>query len=232
MRAILLAAGRGERLRPVTDTVPKPLVPVAGRALIEYHLANLARAGLGEVVINLSWLGERIRAALGAGERFGLAIHYSEEGPVPLETGGGIAHALPLLGPGPFLVVNADVWTDLDFAALAGPLPADADAHIVLAPNPEHHPEGDFALRGQTVVEAAADRFTYTYTGIGLYRPEFFAGCPQGRFPLRPLLRRAIAAGRLRGRVHRGEWFDVGSPERLAWLDAHLRAGRGTRGSG
>ncbi len=220
---MLLAAGRGERLRPITDTVPKPLVSVAGRALIEYHLENLLRAGIGEVVINLSWLGERIRAALGAGERYGLAIRYSEEGPVALETGGGIARALPLLGAEPFLVVNADVWTDLEFASL-GALPAGADASIVLAPNPEHHPAGDFALRDGAVVEEGADRLTYT--GIGIYRPEFFAGCPPGRFPLRPLLRRAIAAGRLRGRVHRGEWFDAGTPERLAWLDAHVR-GRG-----
>lgn len=225
MRAILLAAGRGERLRPITDTVPKPLVRIAGRALIEYHLENLARAGVGEAVINLSWLGGQIRAALGAGERFGLAIRYSEEGPVPLETGGGIARALPLLGSEPFLVVNADVWTDLEFAALRE-LPAGADANIVLAPNPAHHPEGDFALRDGRVLEASADRLTYT--GIGLYRPEFFAGWPGERFPLRPLLRRASAAGRLRGQVHRGEWFDAGSPERLVWLDAHVRAKGGS----
>ena len=225
MRAILLAAGRGERLRPITDTVPKPLVRIAGRALIEYHLENLVRAGIGEAVINLSWLGGQIRAALGAGERFGLAIRYSEEGPVPLETGGGIARALPLLGSEPFLVVNADVWTDLEFAALRQ-LPAGADASIVLAPNPEHHPEGDFALRDGRVLEASADRLTYT--GIGLYRPEFFTGWPAERFPLRPLLRRAIAAGRLHGQVHRGEWYDAGSPERLAWLDAHVRAKGGT----
>lgn len=220
MRAMLLAAGRGERLRPITDTVPKPLVRIAGRALIEYHLERLARAGVGEVVINLSWLGERIRAALGSGERYGVRIRYSEEGPVPLETGGGIAHALPLLAGEPFLVVNADVWTDLDFAMLRE-LPADADACIVLAPNPEHHPEGDFTVQDGTVREGPTGRLTYT--GIGLYRPAFFADCPAERFPLLPLLRRAIAAGRLRGRVHRGEWFDVGSPQRLAWLDAHVR---------
>jgi MurNAc alpha-1-phosphate uridylyltransferase len=228
MRAILLAAGRGERLRPITDTAPKPLARIAGRALIEYHLENLVRAGIAEAVINLSWLGGQIRAALGAGERYGLRIRYSEEGPVPLETGGGIARALPLLGPEPFLVVNADVWTDLEFATLRA-VPAGADACIVLAPNPEHHPEGDFALRDGTVLEAGADRLTYT--GIGLYRPEFFSGWPQERFPLRPLLRRASAAGRLRGQVYRGEWFDAGSPERLAWLDAHVRAKRGGRDS-
>ena len=221
MKAMVLAAGRGERLRPLTDTVPKPLVPLAGRMLIEYHLEKLARAGIVDVVINLSWLGGRIREALGTGARYGLQIRYSEEGPVPLETGGGIAAALGLLGAEPFLVVNADVWTDLDFAAL-GALPAEAHANIVLAPNPEHHPHGDFALCGETVLEQGETRFTYT--GIGIYRPEFFAGCPEGRFALLPLLRRAIAAGRLRGQVYRGEWFDVGSPERLTWLDAHVRA--------
>ncbi len=220
MRAMVLAAGRGERLRPITDALPKPLVQIAGRPLIAYHLEKLARMGVREVVINLSWLGQQIRAALGAGERYGLRIHYSEEGPVPLETGGGIARALPLLGPAPFLVVNADVWTDFDFPAL-GTLAQEADARIVLAPNPAHHPEGDFALRGETVVGEIGERFTYT--GIGLYRPEFFAACPAERFPLLPLLRRAIAAGRLLGRLHRGEWFDVGTPERLVWLDAHVR---------
>lgn len=220
MKAMVLAAGRGERLRPLTDTVPKPLVPVAGRALIEYHLEKLARAGIDEVVINLSWLGARIRAALGTGERFGLRIRYSEEGAVALETGGGIAHALPLLGAAPFLVVNADVWTDLDFATL-DELPETADACIVLVPNPAHHPQGDFALRGASVVQHAGDRFTYS--GIGLYRPTLFADRSGSRFPLRPLLTRAMDAGRLLGQVHRGEWFDVGSPERLAELDARLR---------
>ncbi len=222
--AILLAAGRGERLRPITDTVPKPLVEVAGKPLIGYHLEALARSGVHDVVVNLSWLGERIRAALGTGARYGMRIHYSEEGPVALETGGGIFQALPLLGPAPFLVVNADVWTDLDFAALAE-LPAGADASIVLAPNPPHHPQGDFGLDGGRVVEGDSQRFTYT--GIGLYRPEFFAGCRAGRFPLLPLLKRAIAAQRLRGEVFRGEWHDAGSPERLAWLEAHVRTGRG-----
>ncbi len=221
MRAMVLAAGRGERLRPITDVLPKPLVQIAGRPLIDYHLEKLARAGIDEVVINLSWLGQQIRTALGAGGRYGLRIHYSEEGPVPLETGGGIARALPLLGPAPFLVVNADVWTDLDFATL-GTLPADADARIVLAANPAHHPEGDFALRDGMVVGQAGERLTYT--GIGLYRPEFFAACPPGRFALLPLLQRAIAGSRLQGRLHCGEWFDVGTPERLAWLDAHVRA--------
>lgn len=223
-RAMLLAAGRGERLRPITDTLPKPLVAVAGKPLIVYHLEALARADVREVVINLSWLGEKIRTALGDGARYGVRITYSEEGPIPLETGGGIHRALPLLGPEPFVVVNSDVWTDMDFTEVLT-LDEDADARLLLAPNPPQHPRGDFGLDGDFVVEREADRFTYT--GIGMYRPELFAGCVAGKFPLRPLLQRAIAARRLRGEVYRGEWLDIGSPDRLAWLDARERAARG-----
>lgn len=221
---MLLAAGRGERLRPITDSLPKPLVAVAGRPLIVYHLEALARAGITDVVINLSWLGEKIRAALGDGERHGVRITYSEEGPVPLETGGGIHRALPLLGPGPFLVVNSDVWTDMDFSRVLT-LEEGAAARLQLAPNPPHHPRGDFGLEGDFVVQSEAHRFTYT--GIGVYRPELFEGCAPGKFPLLPLLERAIAARRLRGEVYRGEWLDIGSPDRLAWLDARERAARG-----
>ncbi len=220
---MLLAAGRGERLRPITDTLPKPLVAIAGKPLIVYHLEALVRAEVRDVVINLSWLGEKIRATLGDGSRYGVRITYSEEGPVPLETGGGIHRALPLLGSDPFLVVNSDVWTDVDFGRLLA-LEEGAEARLLLAPNPPHHARGDFGVEGDLVVERAADRFTYT--GIGVYRPELFAGCAPGRFPLLPLLQRAIAARRLRGEVYRGEWLDIGSPERLAWLDARERAAR------
>lgn len=223
-RAMLLAAGRGERLRPITDTLPKPLVEVAGKPLIVYHLEALARAGVRDVVINLSWLGEMIRAALGDGGSHGVRITYSEEGPVPLETGGGIHRALPLLGPDPFLVVNSDVWTDMDFSR-ALTLEEGADARLLLAPNPPQHPRGDFGLEGDFVVERESERLTYT--GIGVYRPEFFAGCAPGKFPLLPLLKRAIAARRLRGAPYRGEWLDIGSPDRLAWLDARERSARG-----
>jgi MurNAc alpha-1-phosphate uridylyltransferase len=222
---MLLAAGRGERLRPITDTLPKPLVEIAGKPLIVYHLEALARAEVRDVVINLSWLGERIRATLGDGSRYGVRITYSEEGPVPLETGGGIHRALPLLGRHPFLVVNSDVWTDMDFSRVLT-LEEGADARLLLAPNPPHHPRGDFGLEGDFVVEREASRFTYT--GIGVYRPDLFAGCAPGKFPLLPLLKRAIAARRLRGEVYRGEWLDIGSPERLAWLDARERAARDT----
>lgn len=220
MRAMLLAAGRGERLRPITDSVPKPLVPVGGRPLIAWHLAALARAGIREVVINLSWLGGQLRAALGDGSRYGVSITWSDEGPVPLETGGGIFRAVPLLGAGPFLVVNADIWTDIDFATLR--IAAGALAHLVLVPNPAHNARGDFGLDGDLVVSRDTERFTYS--GVGLYRAEFFAGATGERFPLLPLLNRAIAAGRLTGELHRGAWSDVGTAERLAQLEARLAA--------
>ena len=220
MKAMVLAAGRGERMRPITDTVPKPLVRVGGRPLIAWHLAALARAGVREVVINLSWLGEQLRTALGAGADFGLRITYSEEGPVPLETGGGIFRALPLLGPEPFLVLSGDIWTDIDLGGVQ--LEPEAHAHLVLIPNPPHHPRGDFGLEGNVVVQRASERLTYA--NVGIYRPEFFAGCAAGRFPLLEPLNRAIAARLVRGEVHRGAWSDVGTPERLAQLEARLSA--------
>ena len=218
MRAIVLAAGRGERMRQLTDSTPKPLLVAGGKPLIAYHLEALRRAGVEDVVINLSWLGERIRAALGDGAAYGVRIAYSEEGPVPLETGGGIFRALPLLGAQPFLVVNGDNFWDYDLRHLR--LEAQAQAQIVLVPNPAHHPRGDFALEAGRVIDADAER--YTYAGIGLYRPELFAGCTAGRFPLVPLLRKAIAAGALRGELHRGVWLDIGTPERLAELERRL----------
>ncbi len=220
MKAMILAAGRGERMRPLTDVIPKPLVEVGGKPLIAWHLQALARAGFREVIVNLSWLGERLRAALGDGAAFGVQIRYSEEGPVALETGGGILRALPLLGPEPFLVVSGDVFTDIDLGRVR--LEPDAGAHLVLVPNPPHHPKGDFGLDGDRVVRADHDRFTYA--NVGLYRPEFFVGCADGRFPLIEPLNRAIARGAVRGEIHRGEWSDVGTPARLAELEARLAA--------
>ena len=213
-RAMLLAAGRGERMRPLTDQLPKPLLMVRGTPLIVYHLQRLARCGVRNVVINVAWLGDRIRAALGDGAAFGVSIHYSEEGAQALETGGGIFQALPWLGSEPFLVVNGDVFTDFDFVALS--IAPDAWAHLLLVPNPVQHPQGDFALEDGRVVETGSTQ--WTYSGIGLYRPQLFDGCQPGRFPLLPLLRRAIAAGRLSGEVYRGAWSDVGTIERLAAL--------------
>jgi MurNAc alpha-1-phosphate uridylyltransferase len=220
MKAMLLAAGRGERLRPITDTLPKALVPVGGKPLIAWHLAALAGAGIRDVVINLSWLGEQLHAALGDGRDFGVRITWSEEGPVALETGGGIFRALPLLGPEPFLVVSADIWTDIDFSRVK--LEPDALAHLVLISNPPHHPRGDFGLDGNLVVERDSERLTYA--NVGVYRPEFFDGCTAGRFPLLRPLQRAIAGRRVRGELHRGQWSDVGTAERLADLTARLPA--------
>ena len=216
---MLLAAGRGERMRPLTDTTPKPLLPVGGRPLIAWHLAALARAGVREVVINTAWLGGQIQQALGAGAAFGVHIRYSPEPWPALETGGGIFQALPLLGDGPFLVVNGDTWTDFDLGSLRD-LDAGSDARLVLVPNPPQHPRGDFVLQAGRIVAEEGPRLTYS--GIGLYRPALFAGCQPGCFPLLPLLQRAIAAGRLGGQLHAGQWHDIGTPERLAALDAEL----------
>jgi N-acetyl-alpha-D-muramate 1-phosphate uridylyltransferase len=219
---MVLAAGRGERMRPLTDREPKPLLQVGGRRLIEYHLQRLAGAGFREVVINTAWLGDLIEATLGDGARYGLAITYSHERPEALETGGGIHHALPLLGSAPFLLVNGDVWTDIDFGALR--LPGEALAHLVLVPNPPQHARGDFRLEQGLVAEGEGVR--HTYSGIGVFRPELFAGCAPGKFPLLPLLKRAIAQRRLSGELHAGRWYDIGTVERLMALDAELgRAG-------
>ena len=213
---MVLAAGRGERLRPLTDHTPKPMLLVRGKPLVVWHLEALARAGVHEVVINLSWLGDSIRRALGDGARFGVNIQYSEEPAGALEVGGGIFRALPMLGDAPFIVVNGDTYTDLDFAKLD--IAPSALAHLVLVPNPEHNPDGDFVLQGREVSVGAAPRLTYS--GIGVYRPELFARCAAGRFPLLPLLQQAIAAHRLSGERYDGHWTDVGSVQRLAALNA------------
>jgi MurNAc alpha-1-phosphate uridylyltransferase len=222
---MVLAAGRGERMRPLTDAQPKPLLTVAGKRLIEYHLERLAAGGFREVVINTAWLGDMIPAALGSGAQYGLAITYSHERPEALETGGGIFQALPLLGSGPFLLVNGDVWTDIDFGALRREPPAGSLAHLVLVRNPPQHPRGDFVLQegvpGQGLV-SEDEGLRHTYSGVGIYRPEFFEGCTPGRFPLLPLLRRAIARRALSGELHQGRWYDIGTAERLAALDAEL----------
>jgi N-acetyl-alpha-D-muramate 1-phosphate uridylyltransferase len=216
---MLLAAGRGERMRPLTDALPKPLIPVAGRPLIVWHLEALRRAGIREIVINTSWLAQQLHAALGDGREFGVAIRWSDEGPVALETAGGIIQALPLLGPEPFLVVSGDIWTDIDFGGVQ--LAPGALAQLVLVENPAHHPRGDFGLNpAGEVVECDSGRFTYG--NVGLYTPEFFAGYAPGKLPLVEPLRRAIAGGRVRGELHRGAWCDVGTPQRLAQLEAEL----------
>ena len=214
MQALILAAGRGERMRPLTDTTPKPLLKAAGKSLIEYHIEHLAAAGIGDLVINHARFGEQIEAALGDGSRYGVSIRYSPEGENPLETGGGIRHALPLLDTDPFLVVNADVYSDFPFTPLT--MPAASLAHLVLVDNPAHNPEGDFSLTGDRVGLAASPR--YTYSGIGLYRPDLFADTTPGAFPLAPLLHAAATSGRVSGQHYTGTWMDVGTPERLQAL--------------
>ncbi|MBW7931246.1 MAG: nucleotidyltransferase family protein [Gammaproteobacteria bacterium] len=214
MKAMILAAGRGERMRPLTDALPKPLLPVRGRPLIERSIEALGRAGIHELVVNLGWLGERIRGHLGDGARFGARIAYSEEGYPTLETGGGIHHALGLLGPDAFWVVNADVFCDFGFDQRS--LPAGILAHLVLVPNPPQHPEGDFGLHEGMVHEGAGRRLTFS--GISILHPGLFAGCRPGRFSLVPLLRAAMRDGAVSGEVHDGLWSDVGTPERLAAL--------------
>lgn len=221
MKAMILAAGRGERLRPLTDFTPKPLLDAGGRPLIVHHLEALRAAGIREVVINLAHLGEKICAALGDGSAFGLTIAYSREPEGALETGGGILQALSLLGKGPFVVVNGDVWTNYPFSRL--PVSPPGLAHLVLVDNPPQHPEGDFALLGERVMSNGTPLLTFS--GISVLRPELFAQCAPGRFPLTPLLRQAMAQGQVSGEHYGGAWFDIGTPQRLAWLDAELRHG-------
>ena len=222
---MILAAGRGERMRPLTLVKPKPLLEAGGAPLIVHHLRALQAAGFEDVVVNLSWLGEQIRAALGDGSRHGVRLHYSDEGPEPLETGGGIFRALPLLGAGPFLVLNGDVWTDIDWSRMRDRLAPRDLAHLVLVSNPVHNQKGDFVLEGGRIVESAGER--HTFSGVGVYRAELFEGCRDGVFKLAPLLRAAAREGRVSGEAHAGAWLDIGTPERLAHLDELLKRRRG-----
>ena len=228
MKALVFAAGKGERMRPLTEHTPKPLLAVRGQPLIAWHLEKLAAIGVTDVVVNTSWLAHAFEPALGDGRRWGLRLHYSHEGPEPLETGGGMLHALSLLGDAPFVAVNGDIWCDHDFSSL--PRVPEGLAHLVLVDNPAHHPDGDFALDGQGLVHAAGDP-RLTFSGIGVYRPALLANwrsiignspgieCEPPRFKLAPLLRAAMRAGAVTGEHHRGAWTDVGTPERLAELD-------------
>jgi len=220
MKAMILAAGRGERMRPLTDRMPKPLLAVKGRPMIEWIIAALVRAGVRELVINHAHLGEQIEQALGNGSRLGAFIRYSAEGEA-LETAGGIARALPLLGNHAFIAVNGDLWCDYDFSRLAAHN-LDSDlARLVLVPNPAHHPGGDFALAGDRLASRGDAARMHTFAGIGLYRPELFKDVGSGaKAALAPLLRTAMDQGRIGGELHQGVWHDVGTPERLAALNA------------
>jgi len=222
MRAMILAAGRGVRLRPLTDTLPKPLIPVAGQPLIEYHLRNLARAGITEIIINTAWLAEKIHQQLGDGASYGVNIDYSDEG-TALETAGGIINALPLLGDEPFLVVNGDIYCELDFRAMedvSACLADDIQAHLVLVNNPDHNQAGDFAIK-DGMIKNSGDSM-YTFSGIGIYRPEFFAGQTPGALPLAPVIRDRCEKGQISGEVYGGAWTDAGTIERIKQLEAQL----------
>ena len=217
---MILAAGRGERMRPLTDTTPKPLLEVGGKPLVVWIIEALARAHFVELVLNLSHLGERIESALGDGRRWGVTIRYSHEADA-LETAGGIATAMPLLGTEPFAVVNGDIHTDYDFTRLKAPGPA-VSAHLVLVSNPPHHPQGDFALDGGHVANDGAVR--HTFSGIGVYHPSLFAEIAPGtKRQLASVLRPEIASGRVTGERFGGRWLDIGTPDRLAELDRALR---------
>jgi len=220
VKAIVLAAGRGERMRPLTDTTPKPLLVVGGKSLIAYHLEALARAGVRDVVINLSWLGDRIREQLSDGAQYGVRITYSDEGPLALETGGGVFKALPLLGEDAFLVISGDIWTDYPFADLR--LTPQDVAHFVLVPNPSFHPRGDFGLSDGRATDAEP---RFTYANIAVLRPEFFAGSKPGRFALGPLMFDWIRKGRVSAEVYHGRWHNLGTPAQLAELGSSLVRG-------
>ena len=221
MKAMILAAGKGERLRPLTLHTPKPLVRAVGIPLIEYHVRALAAAGFTELVINHAWLGQQIEDYLGDGARFGVRIAYSAEGE-PLETGGGIFQALPLLGDQPFVLVNGDIFTDYPFAQLRRPL--SGLAHLVLVANPAHHASGDFCLQDGQVSDAHAGSGNLTYSGLAVLSPALFADCQPGAFKLAPLLRQAMAAGQVSGEQFAGCWVDVGTHERLAEVERLLEA--------
>jgi MurNAc alpha-1-phosphate uridylyltransferase len=220
MIAMILAAGRGERMRPLTDTLPKPLLDVAGKPLIVYQLESLVAAGVGKIVINLGHLGQLIQDRLGNGECFGVSIAYSDEGDQLLETAGGIIKALPLLGDAPFIVSNADIYTDFDYQLLPTTL-VDADAHLVMVDNPPHNLAGDFFLENNRLYNEGHNGLTYS--GIGLYSPAFFQDCVSGRAPLAPLLRQSAQANRLSGQYFKGYWNDIGTPERLEQANKKTR---------
>ena len=219
MKAMILAAGRGERLRPHTDITPKPLIQVGQHRLIEYHLLNLASAGIEEVIINISWLADQVRDTLGDGSRYSTKIVYSDEGEEALETAGGIINVLPILGPDPFIVINGDIWCDYDLTALTSKQ-LDYEAHLVLVRNPEHNAAGDFALENGTIGNTGKNMSTDS--GIGLYTAKLFADLQAGKRALAPILRKKAEQNKIGGELYNGKWIDIGTIERLAQLRSFL----------
>jgi len=222
MHAMILAAGCGERMRPLTDKMPKSMLEVNGKPLIQYHVENLVQAGIVDIVINHALFGEQIEACLNDGKALGASITYSAEGDQPLETAGGIVRALPLLGDKPFVTVNADIWTDFPFQDLQceSDVLSNDSVHLILVDNPEHNPQGDFALGDEKVTNQGDSMLTYS--GIGIFTPEFFKDCSSGSAPLAPILRLAASQGRVTGSHYQGQWQDIGTPERLSDLRQSL----------
>lgn len=217
---MILAAGRGERMRPLTDDIPKPLLAVGGKPLIQYHIERLVAAGVSDIVINFAWQGAKLRSAIGDGAKLGVRIQYSDEGDYALETGGGICKALPLLGDDPFIVVSGDVWTDFPFSSLR--LAPNDVAHFVVVPNPDFHAKGDFGLDGARMTDSGSK---YTYANIGVFTPQFFAGREPVRFALAPLMFDWIRKGRVSGELYEGAWHNIGTPLQLEALDRQLTQG-------
>jgi MurNAc alpha-1-phosphate uridylyltransferase len=224
MKAMILAAGRGERMRPLTDLLPKPLLPVAGKPLIQYHIEALGVAGVKDIVINQAWLGHLLPEYLGTGQQFAVNICYSDEGATGLETAGGIKKALPLLGDAPFVVVNGDVFSDYPYQQLLGKLAKDCLAHLVLVSNPLQHPNGDFGISatGYALAEALQ---CFTFSGIAIYRPEFFSSVAEGKQKLAPYLRQAMQQNKVTAELYQGVWHDIGTVQRLTELSAQLESG-------
>jgi N-acetyl-alpha-D-muramate 1-phosphate uridylyltransferase len=226
MKAMILAAGLGQRMRPLTDQLPKPMLSVGGKPLLQYHLEALKRAGIRDLVINLAYLGDKIQGFVGDGSRFGMTVVYSQE-PEPLETAGGLLKALPLLGDAPFLLVNGDVWSDYPLETLSQrKLKATQHAHLVLVPNPEFHPQGDFALNPNGLLVDDPSLAQYTFAGISLIRPELISQYPHQRpkFPLGEVLRHNLSKGLVSAEIYQGHWSDVGTPERLLLLDEFIKS--------
>ncbi len=221
MRAIILAAGKGERMRPLTLIKPKPLLEVCGITLLEHHIINLEKAGFNDIVINVSWLAQQIMKKIGDGSQYNVSVKYSYEGDEPLETGGGIFKALKLLDKQPFLVVNADIKTDFQFDQLS--LPSNSLAHLVLVNNPKHHLTGDFSIQTNSLLKDDNNSKKYTYSGIGIYHPSVFNGCKHEKFRLAPLLRQQMKTSQISGQLYNGDWDDIGTIERLSEINLNCK---------
>ncbi|MBL4659587.1 MAG: nucleotidyltransferase family protein [Alcanivoracaceae bacterium] len=221
MRAMILAAGKGERMRPLTLVKPKPLLEVCGTTLIEHHIINLKNAGFSRIIINISWLGQQIIQKLGSGSQYGVDIRYSSEGPEPLETGGGMLKALPLIGDEPFLVVNGDIKTNFDFRDLKRDIKS--LAHLILVNNPSHNSNGDFSIDGNENLSFQALKPKYTYSGIGIYHPQLFSGLKNGKFSVIPLLKQAMNKQLISGQLFNGKWNDIGTIGRLTEINLNCK---------